>query len=169
MMVNPYIDADGNSYEYDNIVDWLQRNPISPITRNPLNINDLIPNRTLKTLIEDYKNSRSNSKGRDSKHDDNDSKAVTLPLNRKPLLLYTLIDVSGSMANDCGSNAQGESDGYNRLDLVKHTLNTIINSLSEFDRISIIKFSTVAEVFCHATKLNKQNKTLLTERVKTLR
>ena len=58
----------------------------------------------------------------------------SIPLDRKPLMLFTLIDVSGSMGTPCGQNANGESDGYSRMDLVKHTLNTIITSLSEHDK-----------------------------------
>jgi len=51
-IVEPYIDREGNSYEKNAILAWISINNVSPITRNPLNINDLQPNRDLKYLIE---------------------------------------------------------------------------------------------------------------------
>lgn len=51
-MKDPVIDPEGNSYERVAIEEWLQKNNISPITRTPLNINDLRPNRALKDAID---------------------------------------------------------------------------------------------------------------------
>lgn len=45
---------DGNSYEREAILAWLERNNISPITRNPMQAGDLVPNRSLRSSIEDY-------------------------------------------------------------------------------------------------------------------
>lgn len=50
-MKDPVIDPDGNSYEREAIEDWLHRNSTSPITRTPLTIADLTPNRALKVHI----------------------------------------------------------------------------------------------------------------------
>lgn len=72
------------------------------------------------------------------------------------------------MGVSCGSNANGENDGYSRLDLVKHTLNTIIHSLTSEDELCIISFSTVAQIFAPRTKLTAANKELLQARVKNL-
>jgi hypothetical protein len=52
VMKDPVVDIDGNSYERTAIEDWLARNTTSPITRNPLQITDLRPNRALRTCIE---------------------------------------------------------------------------------------------------------------------
>lgn len=54
VMKDPYIDSDGNSYDWETIHEWLQLNPYSPFTRNPMNITNLIPNRALKNLIEEH-------------------------------------------------------------------------------------------------------------------
>jgi len=54
IMKEPYIDTDGYSYDWETIVEWLQLNPFSPITRNPLNITNLVPNRALKIAIDEY-------------------------------------------------------------------------------------------------------------------
>ena len=52
VMTNPYIDREGNSYEYDAIVEWISRKKESPITRNYLDETHLSPNRALKEAIE---------------------------------------------------------------------------------------------------------------------
>ena len=52
IMTDPVIDGEGNTYERDAIMQWLQTHSQSPITRNPLYATDLRPNRSLKNLIE---------------------------------------------------------------------------------------------------------------------
>ena len=52
VMINPYVDNEGNSYEYASITEWLKYNQTSPITRNPLMLSQLTPNRALKEIIE---------------------------------------------------------------------------------------------------------------------
>ena len=51
-MTDPVTDNEGNSYERSAIEEWLGRHRTSPITRAPLEIADLRPNRALKSLIE---------------------------------------------------------------------------------------------------------------------
>jgi hypothetical protein len=53
-MKDPYSDMDGNSYEKEAIFKWIIENGNSPITRNPMTIDNLIPNRALKEAIENY-------------------------------------------------------------------------------------------------------------------
>jgi U-box domain/LIM domain len=48
---SPLIDREGNSYEASAILEWLQTNSTSPITRSPLFRHDLAPNRALKEAI----------------------------------------------------------------------------------------------------------------------
>ena len=54
IMKDPYIDSEGNSYDWETIQEWLQLNPFSPFTRNPLNITNLVPNRALKVVIDEF-------------------------------------------------------------------------------------------------------------------
>jgi len=54
IMRDPYVDSDGNSYDKVHITEWLREHPISPITRNALSLNNLVPNRVLKTLIDNF-------------------------------------------------------------------------------------------------------------------
>ncbi|CAG9467059.1 unnamed protein product [Pedinophyceae sp. YPF-701] len=50
-MRDPVIDKDGNSYEREAIVAWLAVHGTSPITRAPMTLDDLRPNRALLDLI----------------------------------------------------------------------------------------------------------------------
>ncbi len=49
---NPVIDKCGHTFEKTHIEAWLARNPTCPISRDPLNRADLIPNRIVKQAIE---------------------------------------------------------------------------------------------------------------------
>jgi hypothetical protein len=51
LMADPVIDRDGISYERAAITEWLEKSSESPVTRKPLHISDLVPNRSLKELI----------------------------------------------------------------------------------------------------------------------
>lgn len=51
-----------------------------------------------------------------------------------------------------------ESDGFSRLDLVKHSVNTIIHSLDEDDILGIVTFSNNARVDLKLTKMNEHGK-----------
>jgi len=166
IMRDPYIDPDGNSYERQTIMDWLSRNPMSPITRRPMAQSGLIPNRSLRTLIQQFLD-RNPSMRAEMK--DEFSSSTTGDLKRKPLILYAIIDTSGSMGESCTEVSSGkEDDGFSRLDLVKHTLNTIITSLSAQDRICIIKFSNTAEMVANLTFLTETDKYFLMDRVQRL-
>lgn len=56
IMRDPVVDRDGNSYEREAIMTWLERESHSPITRNRMSASDLVPNRSLRSSIEDYLN-----------------------------------------------------------------------------------------------------------------
>jgi hypothetical protein len=50
---------------------------------------------------------------------------------RKPTVLICILDVSGSMGEDASlKDGSTENDGFSRLDLVKHSMNTIISMLN---------------------------------------
>lgn len=51
-MRDPVVDPEGNSYERAAIVAWVTREGTSPITRRPLTVAQLAPNRALKEIIE---------------------------------------------------------------------------------------------------------------------
>ncbi len=60
-MVDPVIDAEGNSYERDAIDRWLQTNSTSPVTRNPLRRQDLRENLGIRETIRQITAARQQS------------------------------------------------------------------------------------------------------------
>lgn len=54
IMKDPVITPNGITYDRESITDWLNKSKICPITKNPLNKNDLIQNRHLKIVIDKY-------------------------------------------------------------------------------------------------------------------
>lgn len=58
--------------------------------------------------------------------------------------IICVLDISGSMDIEATQAGKAESDGFTRLDLVKHSVNTIIHSLDAGDYLGIVTFSTKA-------------------------
>lgn len=54
VMKDPVVDTEGNSYERAAIESWLEKNKTSPITRKPLQLTDLAPNRALRDVIAEH-------------------------------------------------------------------------------------------------------------------
>jgi len=54
IMQDPVIDRQGYSYDRSALLEWLELNQISPITREPLDALTLVSNRALKDAIENY-------------------------------------------------------------------------------------------------------------------
>ena len=182
IMNEPYVDNEGNSYEEIAIKQWLTNSNTSPITRAPLTINNLMPNRSLKEAIIAYLNPHNVNLGEtiSNSNFDIENNLIQLkenctnnilrvsvePINGKvevPNELVVVIDVSGSM----NSPAYIEQDkrqvdvGFTILDITKHAIKTIIESLNNNDRISIITFSDVAKIVCGMTNITQSNKTYL--------
>jgi len=186
IMTNPYIDNEGNSYEYDAICKWLERNTSSPITRNVLLKSHLKPNRALLDIINS-----SNLVIQSNTHDisiqnnfepeditinlnlskycndiDTYFKLDIIPLqgnNTAPLDIVTVIDISGSMSSPAYimQNGVNTDVGFTILDITKHSLKMILESLTPVDRISIITFSNDAKVLCNLTNVTPSNRTYL--------
>lgn len=200
IMNNPYIDNDGNTYEHSAIIQWLNCNNTSPITRNILYVSHLKPNRSLLELINNYKSSNSsptitnniinNNNNTDSKFV-LDDKLFDININKyikneytyfllninvndtniaPPIDIVTIIDISGSMDSSATVQQNGNNIdvGFTILDITKHALNTIIESMKSTDRISIITFSNYAETLCELTYINDNNKNYIQSLVNNL-
>ena len=178
IMLDPVIGPDGHTYERSAIQQWLSTSNISPITKQLMTSSNLVPNIALRDTIQAYlalnpseKNSvrqkpteligiMNRNVSIQSKLIDNSSLFVRLKAEeqslRKPSVFIFVLDVSGSMNTEASTpNPQtGESDGFTRLDLVKHSVRTVIEVLTDSDSICLITFSDDAKVVLDITKTN---------------
>lgn len=194
IMSNPYIDNEGNSYEYDAICKWLEMNSTSPITRNTLLRSHLKPNRALLDIINSSNLIVNNNSDNITIENNFTPEDVTINLNLSkysndidtyfkldinpiqgrntaPLDIVTVIDVSGSMSSPAYVTQNGVNTdvGFTILDITKHSLKMILNSLTPVDRISIITFSSNAKVLCNLTNVTSTNKSYLVNLINNLK
>ena len=190
IMSEPYVDNEGNSYEEMAIKQWLMNNNTSPITRSPLRVSDLKLNRSLREAIHAFLNPEIVNTQVDpevkvdfiieedpikikSSRNYNIVNVSVNPIDGKvevPNELVIVIDVSGSM----NAAAYVEQDkrqvdvGFTILDITKHAIKTVIESLNNNDKISIVTFSDTAKVICGMTNINESNKKYLKSLVSNL-
>lgn len=176
-MLDPVIDPDGNSYERKAIEGWLRQNGTSPITRAPLSISDLRPNRALKQAIEEYRSSLQPDHAATTasatalqpseltvtgKYADGLVHVSIEPpadTTRSPCDICCVVDTSGSMAVQAEiQNDTNEKFGLSQLDLVKHALKTIIHSLQPQDRLAVVSFANNATILFQLTKMDEDGK-----------
>ena len=180
LMVDPVTDPDGNSFEKHAIEEWIRQNGTSPITRAALSAKNLAPNRALKAAIDEYRQSvpsdlqseiQSNSVPVNVQSSDltafgnyaNGFLHISIQPpqaeSRSPCDICCVVDVSGSMSDRAEiQNDKNEQFGLTQLDLVKHALKTIINSLQSQDRLSIVSFSDKATVLSQLTRMDHKGK-----------
>lgn len=154
-MQDPVIAPDGRTYERRNIEEWIRVHGTSPFTRENLSLESLIPNIVLREIIENG--------------------LVIQPLTTVESVseqdpsktIYCLIDRSGSMG-ECIDTPGYERDGFNRLDLVKHAIRTIIHSLTPEYSLGIVSFSQNARMDLEPVVMNgvgKARSTQVMERI----
>lgn len=186
IMKNPVITPDGISYERDFIVQWLNIHNTDPISKMPLRVNQLVPNLALKSMIEEFVlhngNVHTPAPNVLSSHNSTinynvivtpiiksfeTTTIVTLQTSasftRLPVHILAVVDVSGSMDEEVEiKTANGvEKNGLSKLDVTKHALKTIINSLTGNDYMTLITFSTTAKLICEFIKVDTAGKSLL--------
>lgn len=89
--------------------------------------------------------------------------------NRKPLSLVCILDTSDSMNIDAVKDSKDkESHGFSRLDLVRHSINTLIEFMNEGDDLTLITFNTGAQCILQTTKMNNAGKKMAEQRMKDL-
>jgi len=190
IMVDPVMCEDGITYERSAITQWLQSHNTSPVTRQVINKN-LISNLALRNTISDYQkqNQVLPSVSNDTvsintqitnnvnisctqnsfQYVSNKYNVIKLNFNntKKNNIIVAVVDTSGSMGETADVPGT-ESSGLSRLDLVKHTLNTITHSLSDNDMICIIKFSNTASVISDFIQQSRIGKEKTLENIKML-
>lgn len=192
IMKDPVIGNDGHTYERDAIVKWLSVHNKSPMTKQTMTIDNLVPNIALRNTIEDMIDKFKS----DDKHSLKKSKIVTDIINlsyqsklldknrllvnitatppdngiRKPCVLICVLDTSGSMSSsvDLNNGSDIESHGFSRLDLVKHSMKTIVNVMDDNDYVAIVPFSEKASVLLELTQLNSFGKKMATKKIDEL-
>lgn len=219
IMRDPVLVADGYSYERSEIERWLSNHDTSPMTNLPLTNKNLIPNYSLKSLIDNFtshnggnitvqplrdnrnNNVLNNNPQRDQyiesikritpdfklykkegMVDDDIHFSINTPsvndianidnreriIHNLPVYLVMVIDISGSMSQLCESNAIEEETVYSRLELVKHSVKTIISSMNDLTHMAIIAFDTTPTVCSNFIQGNDHGKEYLTNIINSL-
>jgi Mg-chelatase subunit ChlD len=197
-MVDPVMCEDGISYEKSAILRWLQNNNTSPVTRQIISANiipNIALRNTIQDYLKSQIRPQTNPKNfinpthtLSYQKSNNDVSFIInqssfsyegkgdvynvvrlkfLTTRKKSRKVVAVVDTSGSM-DECADIPGVESSGLTRLDLVKHTLNTIVHSLSDFDMLCIIKFSNSAEVVSDFIQLNRMGKECVLKNIKRL-
>ena len=149
----PVVAPDGHTYEKQPLIKWLRTHGTSPVTRQPIRINQLIINRALQRLTTVVTETK-----------------VETPDNIK-LVLSAALDVSGSMDEEAvviNKHGKRERHGLSLLDLAKHSVNTIVHAMDESHMFSLVTFSEVSKVVFPAAVMNQSNKDKVLAIVKNL-
>ena len=82
---------------------------------------------------------------------------------RRPVDVCCVIDISGSMGEDAKfqdpeDETKTKSDGMSILDLVKHAVKTVIHTLTDQDRLSLVAFDTHARSTFPLTVMNENGR-----------
>ena len=176
IMKDPVLAPDTYNYEREAIVRYLQTNPISPMTRQPMNPSQLIENRQLRQEIESILAACDTETESIDQMIPDDSPVCTGEIRSSsgnvqvsitvtdgetgPLSIAFVKDTSGSMNTEVVLGVEKESDGYNMLDIACHGTNVCIKSLRPCDKAAIITFNSRANVIAPLRKMTPGNKGL---------
>lgn len=182
IMRDPVIAPDGYTYERGAITHWLSTNPMSPFTRVPMTVANLVPNRALQSTIEAFlvqnptpliprpapppksfstaplTTTAATFKASDGKNYLHVRVSAPPHGARQPVVLLPIIDNSGSMDELVGAAGGVEDMGFTRLDLVKHAVRTMVSILGEDDIMGIVTFSTDAKVVLTPIRMDDAGK-----------
>jgi Hint-domain/VWA / Hh protein intein-like/von Willebrand factor type A domain len=75
----------------------------------------------------------------------------------KPATFICTLDISDSMNGPC-TNIDPEAAKFSRLDLVKHSMNTIVHCLRPEDKLAIVVFSNDASKLLNLSQMNEAGK-----------
>jgi len=190
LMNDPVIGSDGQTYQRSAILEWFKYSNTSPITRQIMSSQNLVQNYALRDTIEEmtrgqiiepiieettveHQNTECSFTFESAKF--KDEKYVLINVNppiygkRMPIGLVAVVDVSGSMSEEASvSNGNIEFNGNSRLDLTKHSLNTIVKSLKDNDIFGIVIFSDNAHVLLKPIKMNNFGRKLAYEKIRDM-
>jgi Mg-chelatase subunit ChlD len=175
LMTDPVIGNDGHTYERSAITEWLSIHHVSPLTRQPMVLTDIKPNFALRGAIERWClaneampvvndiplliNTKSFSVTSYNAGDKMCLDIKTTHNTPMETVLIAVLDVSGSMDSSSSNKHDAEGAAFSRLDLVKHSMNTLAALLnSEYDitpsSMGIVSFSSSANLEMQITKMD---------------
>lgn len=71
--------------------------------------------------------------------------------------LIAVLDTSGSMGESCSIGTGSEDDGFTRLNLLQHSMNTVIEMLEQGDELVLIQFNSTSQCIFNEI-INQANK-----------
>lgn len=169
----PVTTPNGDTYEKNAIIKWINEKHTDPITRKSITINDLIPNIALEQMyLNKYSplNMRENLKMQVEYCKINNLQTRVLMQIISPDIepetlddndIVVGIDCSGSMGTSADNINNNEPSGLSRIDMIKHALQTIISVLPENNRLGLVKYSSVADVVCNLTQMDETGKSIV--------
>ena len=80
----------------------------------------------------------------------------------KPCTFVCVLDVSGSMGGSSSYQGDAEASKFSRMDLVKHSVNTIIQCLRPEDTLAIVTFNNYASKLLSMTSMDENGKRMAT-------
>lgn len=199
LMENPVIDLYGHSYERKYIMEWLTNHKnTSPLTQQPLELNDLRPNITLKNSIDEIRSKVSkeqlqispqvtNKKIEDIQLINQNIKLQHMIYNknelfvkvkmpdiphRHPVDVCLCIDISGSMGTEATlKNDTGETlrNGITVLSLTVSAAKTILYSLDQNDTITVVVYSDVSTILVENMAGTVTNKKMIDKKLDSLK
>ena len=165
LMMDPVIAPDGYTYERYAIEQAIRTNGKSPITRQPMRLDQLVPNRAIRDLIENLStpaqdhvaNTPDVVKAVVRSRDNLTQLTLSSPDgDAQPLHVCFVLDNSGSMQTE----GQGgmESDGFSVLQVVKQGMLTCLSGFRPQDKASLVVYSTDARVVVPLSSMDAAGK-----------
>lgn len=197
-MEDPVIDQYGQTYERKAIEKWMNDHNTSPSTNQLYTSHNLISNYSVKQITEEYLSKMNSSisfkkvkvikdKVTEPSFSIKASNTIeyldknylyiqikeTTPnhidIKRKGKVIICDVDISGSMGEPATEYKQGqENQPYSRLDLVKHTLSTILESLTDIDMMAIVTFNNNSNVIQPLVPINSNTKLIIKQCINKL-
>lgn len=185
-MTDPVQGPDGHTYERSAIIEWLNRNPTSPQTREPMQVSQLKVNASIRFLCDKYhrgefgqattsrpapKISTDHIKINHTQHTDSSKKNLMISFNvdndtfpknveHLPQDVVLAIDRSGSMQTTVeAKDADGKQleAGFSVQDIVNHAAKTWAKTLNPKSRLAIVAFDDKIEVLFELKPMSEMN------------
>ena len=181
-MTDPVLAPDTYNYERSAIMQALAMNPISPMTRQPMTADQLIENRELRQEIESafasadtvmveleekivddsqgpiVDDSQGPIVGSIRQSGNMTQVSIDIPEGQQRSLNICFVsDVSGSMNREV-TTSDGESDGFNMLDIANHGINVCLATMRSSDSAGLVTFAHSAQTICPVSKMDQQGK-----------